>query len=139
MISCRPTLGIDHSNVNYVNRIFLKRLLCSNICVDTHKKVSTYFAPRVVCFLALTIPVSEPHICDYPGCGKAFAITGALTIHKRMHNGNKPFKCSYCDRFVCFVGQLSLPQTYCSENRAFAESSNLSKHVSGFLFGVDTD
>ncbi|KAG8731182.1 Zinc finger protein ZIC 5 [Ceratobasidium sp. 428] len=52
----------------------------------------------------------KPYICDFPGCGKAFAITGALTIHKRTHNGDKPFKCKYCDR-------------------AFAESSNLSKHL----------
>ncbi|THH02675.1 hypothetical protein EW026_g186 [Hermanssonia centrifuga] len=52
----------------------------------------------------------KPYICDFPGCGKSFAITGALTIHKRTHNGHKPFKCTYCER-------------------AFAESSNLSKHV----------
>lgn len=36
---------------------------------------------------------------------------GALTIHKRTHNGDKPFKCPQCDK-------------------AFSESSNLSKHVS---------
>ncbi|KZP16665.1 hypothetical protein FIBSPDRAFT_748386 [Athelia psychrophila] len=52
----------------------------------------------------------KPYACDFPGCGKAFAITGALTIHKRTHNGLKPFRCAFCDR-------------------AFAESSNLSKHL----------
>jgi len=40
----------------------------------------------------------EPYKCDFPGCGKCFAITGALTIHKRVHNGHKPFKCIYCNR-----------------------------------------
>ena len=39
---------------------------------------------------------------------------GALTIHKRMHNGDKPFKCPQCEK-------------------AFSESSNLSKHVSSRL------
>lgn len=60
----------------------------------------------------------RPYKCDHPGCGKAFAIMGALTIHKRTHNGDKPFKCGVC-------------------GKAFAESSNLSKHVSceDFLFG----
>ncbi|KAJ7801895.1 hypothetical protein B0H14DRAFT_3782321 [Mycena olivaceomarginata] len=46
----------------------------------------------------------------HPGCGKSFAITGALTIHKRTHNGEKPFKCPHCEK-------------------AFSESSNLSKHL----------
>ncbi|KAI6044287.1 hypothetical protein EDC04DRAFT_423995 [Pisolithus marmoratus] len=52
----------------------------------------------------------KPYVCDHPGCGRAFAITGALTIHKRTHNGQRPFKCTYC-------------------NKAFSESSNLSKHL----------
>jgi hypothetical protein len=72
---------------------------------------------------------AEPYKCDYPGCEKSFAITGALTIHKRMHNGHKPFKCKFCDRFAC-PSRLSPSALNCDRvPRAFAESSNLSKHV----------
>lgn len=49
-------------------------------------------------------------MCDFPGCGKAFAISSSLTIHKRTHNGDKPFVCSYC-------------------GKGFVEASNLTKHV----------
>lgn len=82
-------------------------------CVDIHKKVGSFLLNSVIwTLITRLILFSEPYVCDFPGCGKSFAITGALTIHKRTHNGHKPFKCTYCDR-------------------AFTESSNLSKHVSG--------
>ncbi|EKM49933.1 uncharacterized protein PHACADRAFT_166508 [Phanerochaete carnosa HHB-10118-sp] len=74
-----------------------------------HTQESAYpLLPLYLDILIITSP--EPYVCDYPGCGKSFAITGALTIHKRTHNGEKPFKCTFCER-------------------AFTESSNLSKHL----------
>jgi hypothetical protein len=62
--------------------------------------------------------MTEPYLCDFPGCGKAFAITGALTIHKRTHNGQKPFKCTYCDRYVirCIVLLMMRSQQFLPEH-----------------------
>lgn len=37
--------------------------------------------------------------CQY--CGKEFAKNCLLIRHERIHNGQKPFKCSACDR--CFA------------------------------------
>ena len=78
--------------------------------------------------------VAEPYACDHPGCGKAFAIAGALTIHKRTHNGSKPFKCTYCDRSVRYRRGAPSFLVDTSLSRAFSESSNLSKHVSQSAF-----
>ena len=80
---------------------------------------------------------SEPYVCDVPGCGKAFAIAGALTIHKRTHNGDKPFKCTYCDRCVAVSLRCNPSFDTVPRCRAFSESSNLSKHVRPCLLAPD--
>lgn len=74
--------------------------------------------PYSLTFSTWTDSTLEPYPCDYSGCDKRFAIAGALTIHKRTHNGEKPFKCTYCER-------------------AFTESSNLSKHVRALLSSMN--
>lgn len=79
--------------------------------------------------LTLLVNPSEPYPCDHPGCGKSFAVQGALTIHKRTHSGLKPFKCTFCDRQVFRLMRHNPSFSYVASLRAFAESSNLSKHV----------
>ena len=115
----RRSVGVDqmpfHShipdtvliNVRFATSVSRKLRHCSNTCDDIHKRVRTSEWTSKLAFTSFL----EPYECDHPGCGKRFAIMGALTIHKRMHNGDKPFKCPQCDK-------------------AFSESSNLSKHVS---------
>lgn len=56
----------------------------------------------------------KPFKCDL--CEREFSVSASLTIHKRVHSGEKPFSCRYQD---C--------------NKRFAESSNLTKHVSYFV------
>lgn len=75
-----------------------------------------------------SLKISEPYVCDFPGCTKAFAITGALTIHKRTHSGKKPFKCTYCERQVLAVSPFHFAMSK-KVDSSFSESSNLSKHI----------
>ena len=94
--------------MRFVNIVSQRLRRCNNTCDGIRKRVRVPSSMGLSLFLTdLSI---EPYECDHPGCGKRFSIMGALTIHKRMHNGDKPFKCPQCDK-------------------AFSESSNLSKHV----------
>lgn len=97
----RVIQGTDHSNAKSASRTSRKPPLCSNTCGGTRKKVDySHLISYISLDAMLTTDSPEPYVCDFPGCGKAFSITGALTIHKRTHNGQKPFKCTFCERYV---------------------------------------
>mmetsp|Transcript_27324 Transcript_27324/g.93266 ORF Transcript_27324/g.93266 Transcript_27324/m.93266 type:complete len:426 (-) Transcript_27324:194-1471(-) len=40
----------------------------------------------------------RPFVCKVEGCNKAFFSSGDLKTHTQTHSGDRPFKCSYCDK-----------------------------------------
>ena len=36
------------------------------------------------------------HFCPYPGCNKSFTASYNLTIHYRIHKGDRPYECEKC-------------------------------------------
>jgi len=50
-------------------------------------------------------PASRKFVCDV--CQKAFKQRHHLTEHKRLHSGEKPFRCNYCDKRFSHSGSYS--------------------------------
>lgn len=73
--------------------------------------------------------------CDI--CGKQFANSQNLKVHKRLHSGQKPFICSYCGKsfnqssnlvthIICHTGTRDYECEVCG--KSFGRSSNLIQH-----------
>ena len=75
--------------------------------------------------------------CDYPGCTFSSAQPGNLTVHKRLHSGDKPYQCDACgktfsrkDHLVAHKRSHSGERPYTCDvcPAAFTTKSNLTKH-----------
>ncbi|XP_047029424.1 zinc finger protein 708-like [Helicoverpa zea] len=62
-------------------------------------------------------PVQKKCVCDI--CGKRFTCNALLTIHKRTHIGERPYKCSRCDRACYSAFDLRIHQQKHSDARPF--------------------
>ena len=78
----------------------------------------------------------QSHNC--PQCGKKFLCESKLTIHIRMHTGEKPFSCSQCDYRCSTSSQLKTHERIHTGAKPFScfqcdykssDSSTLKRHV----------
>ena len=48
----------------------------------------------------------RPYVCDYPGCNKKYSISSRYQVHRRTHEGKKPFLCQICNKSFNEKGNL---------------------------------
>jgi Zinc finger, C2H2 type len=81
----------------------------------------------------------KPFRCDVEGCTASFGTSALLSSHKRVHTGEKPHKCAWCNYRAADKGNLrrheeemhmgkKWPCPYCSQQ--LAKKANLTRHIS---------
>ncbi|UYM14380.1 C2H2-type zinc finger protein [Endozoicomonas euniceicola] len=78
---------------------------------------------------------NKKHVCDV--CGKKFARSIHLIVHKRTHTGEKPYECDVCQKGFAYSSNLLIHQrTHTGAKpyecdvcqKRFAHSGNLARH-----------
>ena len=84
------------------------QLLQVNKCIRKTKSGDHYFVLICSVWCLFVRAGEKPYICNWEGCTWRFARSDELTRHYRKHTGDKPFKCTVCDRAFSRSDHLSL-------------------------------
>ena len=57
-----------------------------------------YYNKYVFYKMKITGTSNKKYYCNYPNCGKKFSASYNLTIHYRIHKGDKPYECEKCGK-----------------------------------------
>ena len=61
----------------------------------------------------------KPYACHHPGCDVRFSLKGTLNRHMRIHTGIRPHKCPHCDKQFIQVGGLKAHMFYHTGENGF--------------------